>query len=281
VILLGRDRTRTFDGVTYVVVQEPLTRTHQRLLNRHHAVQIDETAPPVRDLGWLTPWADTLERILVTDYSVTDISALESLTGLEVIELYTGKLTGQKNRIRYENFPGLRVFGAHWYATLDGIFQSPTVEDLLLERPPADVLVRSAGMPSLRKLDLRGANKVVEVPRLANPSSVQHLKVTMGRFTDVAGLASYPNIEILELDDVRGVQDLSSLRAMPRLRRLVLEDCGEIGTLSWLADLPIEEFFLIGTTNILDGDLRSIGTGLRAASFPNRPHYNATPADLK
>lgn len=279
-IFLG-DRTRKFDGTTYVVVQEPLTKAHRRLLDRHHAVQVDEMDPPSPDLEWLTPWADTIERLLVTDRSVTDISALASLTNLDTLELFTGTLKGRKNRLDLDAFAKLRTFNSFWFTVHDGIFASRTVRNLLLERPPADVLARSAEMPALRALHLAGAKKVTEIERLPVPSPIQHLKVTLGRFTDVSGLTSYPNIEVLELDDCRGVRDLSGIRGMSRLRRLVLEDCGEIETLSFLEGTPLEELFLIGTTNILDGDLRSVGRGLRAVSFPTRPHYNATPEDLK
>lgn len=281
VILLGRDRTRTFDGVRYVVVQSPLTKAHRRRLNRYHAVQVEQVNPPVRDLGWLTPWAGRVERLLITDYSITDISALEGFAGLECLALYTGKLRGRGNRIAFDRFPRLRSFAAFWFPVLEGVFGSRTVEDLYLERPPSYVFERCAEMPALRKLDLGGARKVARIPRLSEPSRIRHLRIAIGRFEDVHGLVSYPNIESLELCDVSGVRDLSVLRGMSRLRRLVLEDCGEIETLAFLADMPIEELFLIGTTNILDGELRVIGAGLRGVHFPVRAHYDATPDDLK
>jgi hypothetical protein len=82
------------------------------------------------------------------------------------------------------------------------------------------------------------------------------------------------------LDAVKGIRNLAALGGMSNLRRLLLEDCGEIETLSVLNGADLEELFLIGSTNILDGDLRSASGHLRTAAFPQRPHYNATPAEL-
>lgn len=278
--MLGRDRTRNLDGITYVVVQEPLTSRHERLLNRHHAVQIDGIDQPSAGFGWLTPWAATLERLLVTDRSVTDISALSRFTNLEYLALYCGTLKGRSNRVRISALRALRDFEATWFQVLDDAFASTTIETMLLETPPADVFRLSARMPALRRLDLRGARKVHEIPRLDEPSLLTHLKITLAKIDTIDGLSDHPNLESLELDSVTGFHDLRPLRNMPNLRRLVLEDCGEIQTLSVLADTKVEELILVGTTNILDGDLRAVGRRLRRAAFPQRPHYNATPADL-
>lgn len=61
-----------------------------------------------------------------------------------------------------------------------------------LEYPPADVFERVVGMAALRALDLAGATKVREIAVPARPSRLRHLT---------------------------------------RLRRLVLEDCGNIESL--------------------------------------------------
>ena len=278
--MLGRDRTRRLDGTTYVVVQEPLTSRHERLLNRRRAVQIDGMDPPSAGVDWLTPWAATIERLLITDRSVTDISALSGFTHLEYLALYGGTLKGRNNRVHISTLSALRDFEATWFEVLGDVFASATIERMLLERPPTDVFRLSARMPALKRLDLRGARKVHDIPRLDQPSRLTHLKITQAKIDTIDGLSDHPNLESLDLDSVTGLHDLSPLRDMSNLRRLVLEDCGEIQTLSVLANTKIKELILVGTTNILDGDLRAVGRRLVRAAFPQRSHYNATPADL-
>lgn len=278
--MFGRDRTRRFEGVTHVVVQEPLTTRHERLLNRHSAVQIEQMDPPTAGLDWLIPWAPTIDRLLVTDLSVTDVSALTQFTRLTHLTLYCGILKGHDNRVAISALSTLREFAANWYEVLNDVFASPSIERLYLDNPPADVFRRCAQMPALTSLDIRGARKVREIPHLDQPSNLKYLKIALAKVDDIDGLADHPSLESLELEAVKGARNLAALGDMANLRRLLLEDCGEIETLSVLNSAGLEELFLIGTTNILDGDLRSVGRNLRRVTFPQRPHYNATPADL-
>jgi hypothetical protein len=149
-----------------VVVQEPLTTRHERLLNRHSAVQIDQMDPPSAGLDWLVPWAPTIERLLITDLSVTDISALPQFANLTHLTLYGGILKGDANRVAISALSTLREFAANWYEVLNDVFASSSVETLYLDNPPADVFRRCAQMPALTSLDIRGARKVREIPRL-------------------------------------------------------------------------------------------------------------------
>jgi hypothetical protein len=278
--LFGRERTRNFEGVTHVVVQEPLNERHKRLLSRHRAVQIDQIDPPSAGFDWLTPWAPTIEQLLITDLSITDISALPHFVNLTHLTLYGGALKGRKNRVAISDLSALREFAGNWYDVLDDIFASTTVETLHLDNPPPDIFQRVAGMAALTSLDIRPARKLHEIPRLDQPAKLTQLKIGLAKLDNIDGLSDYRHLKSLEFDTVKGLRDLTALRAMPHLRRLYLENCGDIETLSFLADVHVEELYLVGNTNIIDGDLRSIGTNLRKASFPQRPHYNAKPVHL-
>jgi hypothetical protein len=165
------------------------------------------------------------------------------------------------------------------FDVLDDVFESATVETMVLEGPPPDVFSRTARMPALTRLDLRGARGLRAIPRLGRASPLTHLAITTAKLADIEGLADHPRLASLELAGVAGLRDLAPL-VTPNLRRLVLEDCGEIETLAVLDTANLEELVLVGTTNVLDGDLRSVGVGLRGAAFPQRPHYNTTPAEL-
>lgn len=246
--LFGRDRTRRFDGVTHVVLQEPLNERHKRLLNRHHAVQLDQITPPVPGLDWLVPWASTIERLVVTDFSIIDVSALAHFTGLTHLTLECGVLTGRGNRIAISELSALRDFAGGWYDVLDDLFASASVEALCLGNPPADVFRRAARMPALTSLDLRDARKVREIPGIDRPAGLTTLKIALTTLDTVDGLADYPGLECLELDTVRGVRDLSVLRRLPKLRRLYLEDCGDV-----VLGARVDELHVVGRTRVRPG----------------------------
>jgi hypothetical protein len=117
---------------------------------------------------------------------------------------------------------------------------------------------------------------------LAGPpagSALRELHLAGLPLGNTAALAAWSALESLTLDAVRGIDDLSSLQPLSRLRSLVIDDCGRIPSLGFLSVPPLERLHLIGTTDIADGDLMAL-RGLKTVTFPARPHYNATPREL-
>ena len=102
--------------------------------------------------------------------------------------------------------------------------------------------------------------------------SLKHLTIAAATLVGMGGLAKLPDLERLELDQVKGLEDLSRVAHCKNLKRLVLEDCGKIPTLTFLASADLDELMLIGTTDVQDGDL-TWTRSLKRRIIRRRAHY--------
>jgi len=85
------------------------------------------------------------------------------------------------------------------------------------------------------------------------------------------------NLEELEIHTCRAVGSIEEVGFLPRLRKLHLNNDGEIKTLKPLEKLDsLESVFFYESTNVLDGDLSPLfrQKSLARVSFQNRRHYS-------
>jgi len=50
-------------------------------------VHVFDTSPAVQDLEWLLPWRENLRRLLVLDFSITSVDAVNDFVALEALSL--------------------------------------------------------------------------------------------------------------------------------------------------------------------------------------------------
>jgi hypothetical protein len=94
----------------------------------------------------------------------------------------------------------------------------------------------------------------------------------------------FPALHSLTLENCR-VPDLAFLAGAAALRRLSLENCAAVASLSDLASLPnLETLIINGNTHIVDGDLQVLFRmpALRQVAIERgRPNYNRKPAEIR
>lgn len=162
---------------------------------------------------------------------------------------------------------------AYYTPALAGIFGLPHLRHLQLER--------LSGAQRLESLDLRAPGKLPSIGGTSPLAALTSLTIIESRLESLAGLTSYPNLATLRRDGVRLPDDLAALATLSGLRRLSLIDCGPISDVHWLTDLRIQEIFIYGSTNILDGDLSPLDSSdLTTAAIRPREHYNRTEQQL-
>ena len=96
------------------------------------------------------------------------------------------------------------------------------------------------------------------------------------RLEDITPLARLSDgLLELELDHCKKIPDLTFLRCLRRLRKLIVSDCGEVATLGFIKAMTDLEFLSFVGTNVLDGDMTPC-FNLKYAGFMNKRHYSHT-----
>jgi len=114
-------------------------------------------------------------------------------------------------------------------------------------------------LPKLEKLNLSYCRRLIDI----NP---------------LAGVAT--TLQELEIDHCKKISDLTSVRVLKRLRKLILSDSGSVISLEFSKQMPRLEFLSFVGTNVLDGDMRPCFR-LKYAGFLKKRHYSHTPDEVR
>lgn len=203
-----------------------------------------------------------------------DLSPLQALTELRSLVI-SGPVP-----LSLKQFPRLQVFRGGWHRSLEleGCDQL-RVLDLSGYRPRSQDLSGFAALPVLRELSLVQA-VISSIRDVGTLRTLVRLELAhMPKLESVSGVGQLPLLEELILQKCRKLQGHQDVRAAKCLRVLRFNDCGEIPSLAFLADLPdLEEFRFVDTT-IADGDLQPL-LRLKRVGFLPKKHYSHTPAQV-
>jgi len=97
------------------------------------------------------------------------------------------------------------------------------------------------------------------------------------RLTSLAGIEQLMELEELEIHTCRRVRSINEIGCLPRLRKLHLNNDGDIESFKPLAKLDgLESVAFYESTNVVDGDLSPLlcQKNLSSVSFQNRRHYS-------
>jgi len=233
------------------------------------AVGLDPTVP-YGDLDFLRSLPG-LRGLSMGAAKVKDMAAVFDLTGLE--ELGAGlnirDLRGLSRLTR------LRVLAVPYRKGFEEIAGLTELEELAVEDWPKDTDLLVLGpKPRLRQLFVRlKRSAAVSSSWFPNAPELTELSLHSGVLTDTAGLAALTRLESLELTAMK-LPDLDFVSAMPGLRKLEVDNAGDIVSLAPLRGHPsLTELYVIGNTRVLDGDLdvRADLPSLRTGSIGNRP----------
>jgi len=188
--------------------------------------------------------------------SVLDISRLPVL---EELTIWLGKARATS----FAGHPHLRSLEllSHEGKDISDLSELPNLQQLQISNSPLDSLDGLRGLKSLQNLELSHLTK------LKSLDSVDHLS----------------NLESFELRVCKKVRSIEPLSRLPNLRTILLEDCGEIESVRPILGLKrLERMSIVGTTSIVDGDLRSLESipTLKFLGFTNKRHYNIKNKDI-
>ncbi|MET8508989.1 hypothetical protein ABZV60_30815 [Streptomyces sp. NPDC004787] len=231
------------------------------------------------DLGFLPGLAGL--RGLRVLHGVADVSPVAGCPGLERLSL-PGSVTRE---VDLSGLTRLREVEVPWAAGARGLPGLAGVEDLVVTGWRGEALAVLGAKPVLRRLRIESVpGHVTSMEGAGRLPVLDELRCYDGRLaraelltgptalTDVSLLAARPGA-------------IGFVAGLPRLRRLELENGGDIASLAPVASHPaLREVILSGTTRVADGDLSPLlaNPGLRFVAVEHgHAHYTHAPSAVR
>ncbi|HKV38806.1 MAG TPA: hypothetical protein VJX67_06310 [Blastocatellia bacterium] len=225
------------------------------------------------DLSFLSEFP-ALKSFKIFDFNIKDITPIHFLHDLRELGVTTYCLT----EIDFSAFPRLDTCGLEWgRRKASSISDCTTLKKLMVscyKGKDVDPFARLINLESLAIL-------VAPVGNLHGLNALRNLRrLRLGRLTrltSLAGIEGLADMEELNVDTCRAISNIEQVASLLRLRKLFVDNCGEIDSLKPMEKLSnLEMVGFVESTNILDGDLSPL-IGLRNLSrlaFQNRRHYS-------
>jgi len=202
--------------------------------------------------------------------SVDPIHFLRELRSLKV-ETYC------RTEIRFSAFPRLEQCALEWRPKATSLFDCTTLRKLFVNCYKGQDVAPFARLVNLESLAiLNGPAK--NLRGLAALQRLRSLRLALlRRLTSLAGIEGLANLEELVITTCRALGPIEEIGSLSRLRKLQLDNNGDIESLKPLEKLSaLEWVFFTGSSNIHDGDLSPLLRlkNLSRLSFQNRRHYS-------
>lgn len=105
---------------------------------------------------------------------------------------------------------------------------------------------------------------------------ILHLQ-EMKHLTSISAVARVNRLRVLRIDACKRIADLSAIGVLVQLKKLWLENLGDVPSIAFLEPLKALRYYVAQGTRVADGDLSVLLQlpALELASFPNSKHYSA------
>lgn len=220
-----------------------------------------------------------LEALEITDWNATDVSAVNDLTALRHLKVFTYC----KTELRFDRFPRLEECSLEWRPRARSLFQHTGVKRLFVNHLPGRDLKDLSRMHSLERLSL-ASPKIEALAGVEGLTRLSFLGLYWARrLATLVGVGALAALTHLEVNDCRKIRDIGPIAELRELRQLHLCNDGEIESFAPLRGLrKLEVVLFYESTNVLDGDLGVLKTlpKLADVAFMDRPHYSHRRSEL-
>ncbi len=193
-----------------------------------------------------------LKSFEIFDFNITDIEPIHCLHNLKRL----GVTTYCSTRIDFTAFPQLESCGLEWRSKATSLFECATLKELFVNRysgKEIDPFTKLVNLESLAILNgrvenLHGLNSLTKLRslRLAN----------LKRLSSLAGIEGLVNLVELDIHTRRAIGSVKEIGSLPGLKKLNINNDGDIESLEPLKNLNrLESVLFYESTNIVDGDL--------------------------
>ncbi|MFF0478232.1 hypothetical protein [Streptomyces sp. NPDC004284] len=213
-------------------------------------------------------------RSLRLGLGVSDLGPVAGCRDLAVLQIGSG----QKGRVDLSGLSALRVLEMPVGVGPAGVAGLPGLEALTLSGWRSGSLGLLGAHPRLGFVRIectRGGR--LSLAGVEGMPELTALWIYDGRLSDTENLAACERVEEIRLVGAK-TSSVGFGARLPRLRRLVLENCGRLDSLRPLSAHPsLREVTLAGTTTVGDGDLRPLVDNVRLTHIAlerGAPHYS-------
>jgi len=170
------------------------------------------------------------------------------------------------------------------HKTCQLLFYNSSIEFLRLhnykQKSPEDLIkLKTLKELELEQCKIEDLNFLVQLPRL------KCLRVSYNNnLKFIEGIVKNKKIKGIEIQSCKKIEDWEALSRAYQLEYILLEDCGEIESLTFLEGLPnLKVVRLVGNTKVKDGKLKSIieKENMEYAGVPIFKHYDIKLDDLR
>jgi protein phosphatase 1 regulatory subunit 7 len=155
--------------------------------------------------------------------------------------------------------------------------QSLTLHKLKIKQSTEFQLLANLSDLSISQSSLSEINGLSELKKLKTVSLRYFSKLE-----NIEPLVKCGQLTGVQFQNCKKVVDWNNLENLSNLEILILENCGLINSIKWLKKIPIQKIYLIGDTNIQDGDMKWLleRQHIISLNFPVHKNYNLKPEEL-
>ncbi|KRA23227.1 hypothetical protein ASD65_01430 [Microbacterium sp. Root61] len=159
---------------------------------------------------------------------------------------------GEPFRFKNEHFPTLRALSLYPQRSLNNVRQAlelPLEELNLLNVPTDEEIFRLIEPVGLRRLGLIGGRTLTSLTGISALPQLESLRLkNLTALGDISELAALQLLEIVNIQYCKKITGIASINDLPRLRKLTLVGCGNIGLKTIEAKLSALEWANTGAT---------------------------------
>lgn len=159
---------------------------------------------------------------------------------------------GQPFRFKNEHFPRLRAVSLYPQRSLNNVRQAlelPLEELNLLNVPTDEEIFRLVEPVGLRRLGLIGGRTLTSLTGISALPKLESLRLkNLTSLGDISELAALQQLEIANIQYCKKITGIAAINDLPRLRKLTLVGCGNVGLETIEAKLSTLEWANTGAT---------------------------------
>ncbi len=223
-----------------------------------------------------------LEYFRILDWNIKDVSVINALKNLKLLEVSTYC----KTVIDFKNFPHLEDCGFEWRAGSESLFFTTSLKKLFLNNYDQNDTSAFSTLSNLESLSI-ASSSAHDLHGLSSLAKLKFLGLyALKKLEFLDGIEKCVKVEKLEISMCKCFRSIEAIGNLQNLQYLEIIDCGDIDSIHPLSKLKhLNKFFFFGTTNIVDGDLKTLQKFNLAypatISFQNRKHYTRKREDFK
>jgi hypothetical protein len=215
----------------------------------------------------------------IFDFNIREIEPIHRLHKLRRL----GVTTYCSTKIDFSAFPELASCALEWRAKAASLFECTTLTELFINRYSGKDTALFGKLANLESLAILNA-PLENLQGLRNLTKLRSLRLAnLKRLASLEGIEGLTNLEDLEIHTCRAIGSISEVGSLLRLKKLNLNNDGDIESLKPLENLNgLETVVFYESTNIVDGDLSPLlrQPNLTRVSFQNRRHYSQRREDF-